>query len=151
MLKNFTVIDILNTRSDSVVNIKGNNIRFNPPTAAELDYPQYVEFLVNTKDKQFAIRPCSANAEMAVPFCKGRERKKVYITQATIASVIRKMANWDMNCNFNMEGIYDSDENALAYSVESAVVPEPMKGGWQATKRRKEAAAKAAAENEVEE
>lgn len=145
MLKNFTVIDILNTRSKSVVNIHGDTLRFNPQTAVELGYPKYVEFLVNTREKQFAIRPCKEDNQNAVPFCKGEEKKKVFVTSSVIVGLLRRMEGWGPEESWNMPGIYDFDENALAYSLKAAEVPQPGKGGWPA-KRQKEVVAKAAAE-----
>ena len=142
MLKNFTVIDILNTRSDSVVNFHGNTLRFNPQTAEELGYPQYVEVLVNPKGKQFAIRPCEAGAKMAVSFCKGKERKKITITNTIIAGVLRKMVAWDPDESWNMAGVYDAEENALAYSLNAAFEPKDPHGGWKARKAKEAAQAK---------
>lgn len=145
MLKNFTLIDILNTRTDSVVNVKGNTLKFNVQTAEDLDFPQFVQFLINTKEKQFAIRPCGMKDEMAIPFCNGRERKRVVVNQAIVAGLIRKMAGWSMEDTWDMPGVYDADDKALAYSVAAAVQPEPRntvrRGG-----RRKKAEAKSLSE-----
>ena len=137
MLKNFTLIDILNTRTDSVVNVKGNTLKFNVQTAEDLDFPQYVQFLINTKEKQFAIRPCGMKDEMAIPFCNGRERKKVVVNQATVAGLIRKMAGWSMEDNWDMPGVYDVDEKALAYSVKAAAPPDPSSTVRRGGRRKK--------------
>lgn len=141
MLKNFTVIDILNTRSDSVVNFKGNTLRFNPQTADELGYPEYIVVLVNPKEKQFAIRPCEKDAKMAVPFCNSKERKKVAVTHPIIAGVLRKMAGWDSEVNLNMAGVYEAEDNALAYSLNAAFEPREQRGGRKARKAKEAAQA----------
>ena len=62
ILSNFTVVDLIKTRSASVVTITGNALKFNVQTAAELHYAPYVQVLVNPKDKQFAIRVCKEDA-----------------------------------------------------------------------------------------
>lgn len=144
MLKNFTLIDILNTRSDSVVNVKGNTLKFNAKTAEELDYPQFVQFFINSKEKQFAIRPCKMKDEMAIPFCNGREKKSIVVNQAVIAGLIRRMAGWTMDENWNMPAVYDVEENVLAYSVNAAEAPDPPK-------RRPRKGKEAAEESEAEE
>jgi len=144
VLKNYTLIDILNTRTDSVVNIKGNTLKFNVHTAEDLDFPQFVQFLINTKDKQFAIKPCGMKDEMAIPFCNGRERKQVIVNQATVAGLIRRMGGWSMDDCWDMPGVYDSDDKALAYSVKAAKPPVPGKGG----RRKKQPSEN---ENEAEE
>lgn len=140
MLKNFTVIDILSTRSKSVVTFQGNTLRFNPQTAEELGYPEYVEVLLNAKEKQFAIRPCDKDKASALPFCKNKERKKVAVTHTVIAGALRKLVEWAPEESWNMAGIYDAEENALAYSLNAAFAPREQHGGW-AAKRKKEAAA----------
>lgn len=43
MLEKFTVIDILNTRSDSVAAIDGTAVKFNRHTAEELGFPPYIQ------------------------------------------------------------------------------------------------------------
>lgn len=66
MLEKFTVIDLIKTRSSSVCTVSGNFVKFNTQTAQELNYPAYVQFLVDGKSKQFAIRICKAEAPSSV-------------------------------------------------------------------------------------
>ena len=54
ILSNFTVVDLIKTRSASVATITGNALKFNVQTAAELHYAPYVQVLVNPKDKPSA-------------------------------------------------------------------------------------------------
>ena len=53
MLEKFTVIDILKSRSDSVATISGNHLKFNIQTCYDLEYPPFVQVMMNAKDKQF--------------------------------------------------------------------------------------------------
>jgi len=77
------------------------------------------------KEKQFAVRPSEKDKANSVPFCQGKEKQKVIVNNMAISGLIRKMAGWENSCNFNMPGIYDLEENALAYSVKAAEVPRP--------------------------
>ena len=70
MLEKFTVIDILKTRSDSVATINGNCLKFNVQTCHELEYPPFIQVMMNAKDKQFAIRPCKEDDANAMSFSK---------------------------------------------------------------------------------
>ena len=70
ILEKFTVIDLIRTRSASVATVTGNILKFNNQTAAELHYAPYIQVLINTKDKQFAIRACDKDAPNALPFSK---------------------------------------------------------------------------------
>jgi len=56
--------------------------------------------------------------------------------------MIRKMANWSAEDNWNIPGIYFAEDDALVYDVNAAYKPTP-KGGWT-VKRQKEEAAVAA-------
>ncbi len=148
MLKNFTVIDILNTRSDSVVNIKGTGLRFNMQTAEELNYPPYVQFLMSTKDKQFAIRVCKENDPNAVEFSKpkGEQKHRVLVRNAAVVNSIRKMVSWEED-NWNIPGVLCADEMAILYDLKAAKKPVSKGGGWEIRRQKEEAAAKAAVEN----
>ena len=75
MLEKFTVIDLIRTRSNSVATIIGNAVKFNVQTAAELDYPAYVQFLIEQKNKRFAIRVCKEDAPNAVKFSRPRDKQ----------------------------------------------------------------------------
>ena len=55
MLENFTVIDLIKTRSASVCTFTGNVVKFNVQTAQELRFPAFVQFLIEPKGKQFAM------------------------------------------------------------------------------------------------
>ena len=150
MLKNFTVINILDTRSDSVVNINGTGLKFNMQTAQELGYPAYVQVLISPKDKQFAIRPCKENDPSAVEFSKpkGEQKYRVMVRNAVILKSIREMAPWKDD-NWNVPGIFCAEDVAILYDLKAANKPVSRGGGWEVKKQR-EAAAKAAAE-EMEE
>ena len=56
--------------------------------------------------------------------------------------MIRKMANWSAEDNWNVPGIFFADELALVYDVGASYKPAP-KGGW-AVKRQQGATAAAA-------
>ncbi len=96
------------------------------------------------KDKQFAIRACSADAPNAVKFSKPEDEQKYPIKVGFSAAVdmLRKLMGWSPDDNWNVPGIYFADEQALVYDLASAYRPT-RKGGW-ASKHQKEAAALAA-------
>lgn len=144
VLDKFTVIDLIKTRSASVATIAGNILKFNNQTAAELHYASYIQVLINPKDKQFAIRACKEDAPNAIPFSKpeGEQKYQIKISAAAVVDMIRKMANWSAEDNWNVPGIYFADELALVYDVGAAYKPA-AKGGW-AVKRQQEAAVAAA-------
>ena len=144
ILDKFTVVDLIKTRSASVATITGNILKFNIQTAAELHYASHIQVLINPKDKQFAIRGCKDDAPNAVRFSKpdGEQKYAIKISAAAVVDMIRKMANWTAEDNWNIPGIYFADEDALIYDLNTAYKPS-QKGGWT-IKRQNEKAAVAA-------
>lgn len=147
ILKNFTIIDLVQTRSASVATITGNTLKLNPQTAVELHYAPFVQVLVNPKGKQFAIRVCKEDDSNAVAFSKDENAQKgrpVKITSAAITDIIRKMAKWSPEENWNVPGIFFAEDDAIVYDINTAYSPVP-KGGWSA-KKKNDAAKKAVTE-----
>lgn len=142
ILEKFTVIDLVKTRSASVATITGNVLKFNIQTAGELEYAPYIQVLINPKDKQFAIRPCKEDAPSAIVFSKpeGEQKYQIKISAVAVVNMIRKMAGWSAEDNWNIPGIYFAEENALVYDVRAAYKPN-SKGGWTAKRQAEEAAA----------
>lgn len=145
ILEKFTVIDLIKTRSASVATIAGNVLKFNNQTASKPHFAPYIQVLINPKDKQFAIRACKEDVPNAVPFSKPESEQKyqIKISAAAVVDMIRKMANWSAEDNWNIPGIYFADDEALVYDVSAAYKPTP-KGGWAVKRQREEAAALAA-------
>lgn len=140
MLKNFTVVELLRTRSDSVVTIKKNTLRFNMPTAVELHYAPYIQVLVNAKDKQLAIKECKETDTHALKFSKpqGEQKYQLAVNHPAAADMIRKLMSWDEDMTRNVPGVYLADDRAIVYDLKSAYEPA-QRGGW-ASRRAKEAA-----------
>lgn len=125
ILDKFTVIDLIKTRSASVATVAGTALKFNNQTAGELNYAPYIQVLINAKDKQFAIRACKENAPNAIPFSKpeGEQKYQIKISNASIVNMLRKMAGWSDEENWNIPGVYLAEEEALVYDLTAAVKP----------------------------
>ncbi len=91
MFEKFTVIDIIKTCSASVCNFTGNVVKFNIQTAQELHFPEYIQFRIEPKSKQFAIRVCKEDALNAVRFSKPESAQKaqIKISNATVVDMVR--------------------------------------------------------------
>jgi hypothetical protein len=152
MLEKFTVIDLIKSRSASVLTISGNTIKFNNQTAQELEYPEYIQFLVNAKDKQVAIRVCKENEPNSLQYCKDGVAPKyaIKLSLPVVTSIIRKMTNWQEKDSWNIPAVYFADEKALVYDLSAAYAPT-KKGGWSARRESESAAAEAALNMSVEE
>ena len=135
MLEKFTVIDLIKTRSASVATLTGNAIKFNRQTAEELHFAPFVQFLINTKEKQFAIRSCKQDAPNAVKFSRPADQQKyaIKITSAAIVDLLLKLSGLNAEDNWNIPGVYLADEDALVYDLGAAY--KPTKRGRWATKK----------------
>ena len=148
MLEKFTVIDLIKSRSASILTVNGNSVKLNTQTQTELGNPEYIQFLVNPKDKQIAIRGCKENDEGACLYCKGGVASKYAYraAQPAVVAMIRKLTGWGEKESWNVPAVYFADEKALIYDLSAAFAPAAKKGGW-AAKRENEAAAVEAARN----
>jgi len=141
MLEKFTVIDLIKTRSASVATLINGTVKYCLSLAMELHYPEYVQFLIYAKDKQFAIRACNDDAPNAIKFSKpeGEQRYPIKVSFPVAVDMIRKLMGWPQDENWNVPGIYFADERAIVYDLSSAFRPA-AKGGWSAKHQQEEAA-----------
>ena len=104
MFEKFSVIDLIKTRSASVCTFAGNVVKFNVQTAQELRFPEYIQFLIEPKSKQFAIRACKEDAPNAVRFSKpeGEQKAQIKISNATVVDMVRKLMDWNAEDNWNV-------------------------------------------------
>lgn len=65
MLKNFTVIEVISSKTKAQLSFYPNKFKFNQFTAPDLENPPYVQFLIDTNGKNFAIRVCEKTDENA--------------------------------------------------------------------------------------
>lgn len=139
-LDGFEVINIVQIRSASVCTVEKNTIKFNNSTMQELRYPPFVELLINTKAKEFAIRPCKEDSTQALKFSKpeGEQKYPIKVTCAAAVELIRRAMSWKPEEAWNIPGIFFADDHAIVYSLEAAYAPNP-KGGWTAKRRHEQA------------
>ena len=146
VLEKFKLVELITTRTDSIATfMKGNLIKFNNATCADLGYPAYVQLFVEEKGKQFAIKTCREDAPNAIKFSKPAAEQKypIKITCAPAANAVRRIMGWDNDASWNLPGAIFAEEGVIIYSLEQAFEPSP-KGGWNVKKQAALAAAAAA-------
>lgn len=126
MFEKFSAIDLIKTRSASVCTFAGNVVKFNIQTAQELRFPEYIQFLIEPKSKQFAIRACKEDAPNAVRFSKPESEQKaqIKISNATVVDMVRKLMDWNAEDNWNVPGIYFAEEQGIMYIVNPDDLPQ---------------------------
>ena len=131
MFEKFTVIDLIKTRSESICIFKGDTIKFNIQTAAELGYPSHIQFLIHAKNKQFGIRVCAEDAPNAAKFSRpeGNQKYSINIRNATVASLVRKVMGWSAEDSWSIPGIIFANERGILYDLGSGKQTKP-RGKW---------------------
>jgi len=146
VLEKFKLVELITTRTDAVVTfVGGNQIKFNAATHIDLNYPPYIQFFVDDKSKQFAIKVCKETDPHAVKFSrpKGEQKYPIKFGCSAATTAVRKIMEWDEEQGMNVPGAIFKDEGVIIFALEQAY-PVANKGGWN-VKRQAEAAAAAAA------
>ena len=102
------------------------SVRFSKATIATLEAPQYAKILVNHRTKKFAVQPCSAKDDFAIPFCKvPGKATSVTVRAVNVLTTIQKFFDFpeapeNKIAYFSMEGEYFPDDNAVVFDVAGA-------------------------------
>lgn len=120
VLKGFEVIDIEIGRSDSVMTVMGNMLKFNKATATELMYPTYARMLIDAANKQVAIQACSDKTRNSVAFSKGEGNQVYAITvkvPAIVVAIRKLIPGIGKNESLTFKGKLFAEDKAIIYDV----------------------------------
>ena len=140
ILEGFEVVDIEVGKSDSVLTIMGNMLKFNKPTATELGYPAFVRTLINVPEKKVAIQVCTEKTKNATPFSKPEAKQSYAITiknPAIVVAVHKLLPDLSPDDSLTFKGTLYAEEKVIIYDLTKG---EPIKR----RKRRKPTAESAA-------
>ena len=127
VLEGFEVVELEQSKGDSVLTLTSTNLKFNKATAVELGYPAFVRMLVNAATKQVAIQPCSEKTKNAVPFSKDESKQTyaVVVKVPALLTAVRKLADsneGDGAISFN--GVLYPNERAVIFDLAKGSVPK---------------------------
>lgn len=124
MLKNFTVIEVISSKTKSVLTFYPDKMKFNFPTAEDLKFPKHVQLLIDPKGRNFAIRACKEDEPNAVVFFNRGDGTKPYpITlryQAANALIAQTMGWNDPSKYYLINGQLFPEECAIAFNLNDA-------------------------------
>ena len=108
------------------ISITTNGLTFNKTSIVKIGKPTHVVLLMNESKKQIAIMPCSENDENATPFLRrGKGNITVRWNNRDLLYTLSKMMQWDLSkMGYRVDGEYISDNNALVFDLNNAVVVE---------------------------
>ncbi|WP_203641574.1 hypothetical protein [Levilactobacillus andaensis] len=121
-LSNFTPYTV--SPGVSTVTIGKNGMAFSKTAVIRLGKPEYVEFLINDKDKMIAIQAVDEQTEESTYFFKpGRKNVMVRWNYQDLIERISEMMDWDTESNtYKIRGEYYPDGNVLTFSLGEATI-----------------------------
>lgn len=107
------------------VSITPNGITFNRSVAMKLNYPQFVNLLINAEAKQIAIKACEPETPNATPFYrerkKGEPARSVRWSNRELLNNLSEMMGWDLDrVSHRVEGKLLIHENAMLFDLTKA-------------------------------
>ena len=120
VLAGFDVIDLSQTKSDSVLSISTSSMKFNKATAAELNYPSYVRVLVNAPAKKVAIQSCTDKTPNAIAFSQEADKQTyaIILKVPALQAVMRKqLPDLVERKPISFKGEIYLDEQAIVYDL----------------------------------
>ena len=118
------VLDITtNATPDIFINLNG--VTFSKRVLEDLNYPQHVQYCVDTDQKVFAIRPCKSNEVKATPFSKSKAEQTatMSITSKNLLDVLRSLINgYNPKMRYRVVGQYDNESKVMYYDMAAAEV-----------------------------
>ena len=123
MLKNFQVIEVISSKTKAQLTFYTNKLKFNPFTAQDLGYAPYVQFLMDSNGKCFAVRACEKDEDNAIPFSRPQNTKAypLFIKNKAIIDAIANAMNWhDDTAYYVIPGQRFPDERAIVFNLKDA-------------------------------
>ena len=119
---NLEVIDITTNATPDLF-INQTAITFSKRVLEDLNYPQHVQYCVDSTNKVFAIRFCKGNEAKATPFSKPRteQTKTLSVNSKNLRDIIVTMIpNYDSKKRYRIIGEYDSENRVMYYDMSTA-------------------------------
>ena len=120
ILEGFEVVELEQSKGDSVLTLTASNLKFNKATAVEQGYPAHVLMYVNAATKQVAIRPCKENTKNSVPFSKDEKRQTyaVVLKVPALLTAVRKLVDADeVGASISFNGELHPNDKVIIYDL----------------------------------
>ena len=108
------------------VSITKNGVTFNKAVIMKLDYPAYVQLLINPVTKQIAIKACDEGAQNSTPFYKKKENSNVLSVRWNVKDLLNTLqdiAGWDLSSfGYKVDGSLIKEERAMLFDLSSGKI-----------------------------
>lgn len=118
------IVDLnINASPDLYINQKA--VSFSKRILEDLNYPQFVQYCVDSRNKIFAIRACKGNELKATPFSKpkGEQQKNLASTNKNLREVILSLIpNCDRKQRYKITGEFDAENRVMYFDMTTAEI-----------------------------
>lgn len=111
--------------NDPMIFINRGTVTFSRGVLEVLNYPAYVQFLLDPKNRVFAVRACKSNETKAKPFSKPRGEQGSTISSSIKAfhsALSRLISEYNENLRYRVCGQTNGDDKILYFSMKDAEV-----------------------------
>ena len=120
------VIDI-NTNSTPDIYINQNSITFSRRVLDDLNFPQFVQYCLDTAHKVFAIRVCKGSEAKATPFSKPKAEQNFTLAckSRNLREIIVSMIpEFNPQKRYKITGEYDHENRVMYFDIGAAEVSD---------------------------
>lgn len=119
---NLEIIDI-NTNATPDLFINQSGITFSKRVLEDLNYPQNVQFCLDTTHNVFAIRVCKSNEAKATAFSKPKAEQTTtlcYNNKNLREIIVTMIPNYDEKTRYKVKGEYDTENRIMYFDMSTA-------------------------------
>lgn len=105
------------------VSVTNNGLTFNKSVIMKMNYPPYVQLLINEEDKQLALKVCQEGDEKAAPFYKEKANGVLSVrwNSRDLIQTVSRLCGWDLkNKSYRIPGIMIPDASVMLFEMTDA-------------------------------
>ncbi len=121
VLNGFTVFNF--NEGVPYVSVTGNGVTFNKSVVMKLDYPKYVQLLIDPSSRRIALKVCDRQTENSVQFCKDPDAKVLSVrwNVRDLLNTLQGLTGWNLRVQaFKVEGFLVQEERVMIFDLNTA-------------------------------
>ena len=108
------------------VSITKNGVTFNKAVIMKLDYPAFVQLLINPEGKQIAIKSCAEGDQNSTSFFKKKETSNVLSVRWNVKDLLntlQEITGWDLSSDgYRVDGTLIKEEGAMLFDLNNGKI-----------------------------
>ena len=120
---NFKIVDIIITGAPTLC-INRHCITFSRKVLSDMEYPEYVQPLIDMENKAFAIKLCNSTDERAMGFFSRHHKPQggIVLSSEPLRKLLKTLMseNWKPDKRYKIFGTYIPDVKAMVFDLKTA-------------------------------